>query len=94
MGSNNTLTRFRVLKIDRTEPRELTVVDDKIEYTQDEIKDLVNMIDTGNRNRAGQRSKTGGVAKVVSAFGIMGKVPSFFPISDPPLDQARRSRSI
>ncbi|XP_043270839.1 polyphosphoinositide phosphatase isoform X2 [Venturia canescens] len=72
MGSNNTLTRFRVLKIDRTEPRELTVVDDKIEYTQDEIKDLVNMIDMGNRNRAGQRSKTGGVAKVVSAFGIMG----------------------
>ncbi|KYN43635.1 Polyphosphoinositide phosphatase [Trachymyrmex septentrionalis] len=73
MGSNNTLTRFRVLKIDRMEPRELIVVDDKREYTQDEIKDLVNMIDVGNRTRAGQRSNMGGVARVVSAFGIVGK---------------------
>ncbi|EFN85512.1 SAC domain-containing protein 3 [Harpegnathos saltator] len=72
MGSNNTLTRFRVLKIDRMEPRELVVVDDKREYTQDEIKDLVNMIDMGNRTRAGQRNNIGGVARVVSAFGIVG----------------------
>ncbi|XP_015601524.1 polyphosphoinositide phosphatase isoform X2 [Cephus cinctus] len=74
MGSNNTQTRFRVLKIDRMEPRELIVVDDKTEYTQDEIKDLVNMIDMGNRNRAGQRSNVSGVARVVSAFGIIGFV--------------------
>ncbi|KYN06533.1 Polyphosphoinositide phosphatase [Cyphomyrmex costatus] len=73
MGSNNTLTRFRVLKIDRMEPRELVVMDDKREYTQDEIKDLVNMIDVGNRTRAGQRSNVGGVARIVSAFGIVGK---------------------
>lgn len=73
MGSNNTLTRFRVLKIDRMEPKELVVVDDKREYTQDEIKDLVNMIDMGNRTRSGQRSNIGGVAKIVSAFGIVGK---------------------
>ncbi|KYN11709.1 Polyphosphoinositide phosphatase [Trachymyrmex cornetzi] len=73
MGSNNTLTRFRVLKIDRMEPRELVVLDDKREYNQDEIKDLVNMIDMGNRTRAGQRSNVGGVARVVSAFGIVGK---------------------
>lgn len=74
MGSNNTLTRFRVLKIDRMEPRELVVVDDKREYTQDEIKDLVNMIDMGNRTRVGQRNNIGGVARVVSAFGIVGKI--------------------
>ncbi|CAL1677908.1 unnamed protein product [Lasius platythorax] len=73
MGSNNILTRFRVLKIDRMEPTELVVVDDKREYTQDEIKDLVNMIDMGNRTRAGQRNNVGGVARVVSAFGIVGK---------------------
>ncbi|KAK0080798.1 hypothetical protein PV326_007984 [Microctonus aethiopoides] len=72
MGSNNTLTRFRVLKIDRMEPKELIVVDDKIEYTQDEIADLVNMIDMGNRSKVGQRNKTGGVARIVSAFGIVG----------------------
>ncbi|XP_060821721.1 polyphosphoinositide phosphatase isoform X1 [Bombus pascuorum] len=74
MGSNNTLTRFRVLKIDRMEPKELVVVDDKREYTQDEIKDLVNMIDMGNRTRTGQRSNIGGVAKIVSAFGIVGNI--------------------
>ncbi|XP_076673336.1 polyphosphoinositide phosphatase FIG4 isoform X3 [Andrena cerasifolii] len=74
MGSNNTLTRFRVLKIDRMEPKELVVVDDKREYTQDEIKDLVNMIDMGNRTRAGQRNNIGGVARVVSAFGIVGSI--------------------
>ncbi|XP_050449979.1 polyphosphoinositide phosphatase isoform X4 [Cataglyphis hispanica] len=74
MGSNNILTRFRVLKIDRMESRELIVVDDKREYTQDEIKDLVNMIDMGNRTRTGQRNNVGGVARVVSAFGIVGFV--------------------
>ncbi|XP_012271365.1 polyphosphoinositide phosphatase isoform X2 [Orussus abietinus] len=71
MGSNNTLTRFRVLKIDRMESRELNVIDDKMEYTQDEIRDLVNMIDMGNR---GQKRNQGGVARVVSAFGIVGFV--------------------
>lgn len=73
MGSNNALTRFRVLKIDRTEPKELIVVDDKREYTKDEIKDLVYMIDMGNLTRAGQRLNIGGVSRVISAFGIVGK---------------------
>lgn len=72
MGSNNTLTHFRVLKIDRMEPRDLIVIDDKIEYTQDEIRDLVKMIDMGNRNKANQRGNANGVTKVVSAFGIIG----------------------
>lgn len=48
------------------EPRELVIIDDKVEYNRDEIRDLVNMIDTGNRGR-------GGAARVVSAFGIVGK---------------------
>ncbi|KAF7992786.1 hypothetical protein HCN44_005130 [Aphidius gifuensis] len=71
MGSNNTLSRFRVLKIDRMEPKDLIVVDDKVEYNQNEIAELVNMIDDGNRNRA-QRNKFSGVTKIVSAFGIVG----------------------
>ena len=72
------LTRFRVLKIDRMEPKDLIVIDDKMEYTQDEIRDLVNMIDVGNRNRTSQRGNTGGVARVVSAFGIVGKLKIIF----------------
>jgi len=30
VGSNNTETKFRVLKIDRMEPRELHIIDDKV----------------------------------------------------------------
>ena len=30
IASNNTQTKFRVLKIDRTEPRELNITDDKV----------------------------------------------------------------
>lgn len=75
MGSNNTLSRFRVLKIDRMEPKDLLVVDDKVEYNQNEIAELVNMIDDGNRNRA-QRNKFSGVTKIVSAFGIVGNIDS------------------
>lgn len=72
MGSNNTQTKFRVLKINRMEPKDLHVIDDKIEYTQDEIKDLVKMIDLGNRSKANQKSNASGVNKIVSAFGIIG----------------------
>ncbi|XP_053612793.1 polyphosphoinositide phosphatase [Plodia interpunctella] len=67
IGSNNTQTRFRVLKIDRTEPRELILVDDKVEYNKQEIHQLLNMIGFGNRS-----GRTGGFNKLVSAFGIVG----------------------
>ena len=30
VGSNNTETKFRILKIDRMEPRELHIIDDKV----------------------------------------------------------------
>ncbi|CAG2179630.1 unnamed protein product, partial [Oppiella nova] len=43
IGSNNTQTRFRVLKIDRTEAKELNVIDDKLEYNQQEIRELLVM---------------------------------------------------
>lgn len=71
VGSNNTQTKFRVLKIDRTEPKELVINDDKIEYTQKEIRDLLMMIDVGNRSKHSQ-SSGGGLSRTVSAFGIVG----------------------
>ncbi|XP_066248294.1 polyphosphoinositide phosphatase [Euwallacea similis] len=67
MGSNNTQTRFRVLKIDRTEPRDLEIYDDKVEYSADEVSDLVNMIESGNR-----KAGAGGISRYISAFGIVG----------------------
>jgi hypothetical protein len=41
VGSNNTESKFRVLKLDRTEPRELGISDDKIVYTAKEIRELL-----------------------------------------------------
>lgn len=67
VGSNNIQTRFRVLKIDRTEAQYLEIYDDKVEYSAQEIHDLVNMIESGNR-----KAGAGGFSKVISAFGIVG----------------------
>ncbi|KAL5009502.1 hypothetical protein ScPMuIL_011807 [Solemya velum] len=71
VGSNMTESRFRVLKIDRTEPKELIINDDKIEYTRKEIRNLLTMIDSGNRSWATQKGNIG-LVKSVSAFGIAG----------------------
>ncbi|XP_076064117.1 polyphosphoinositide phosphatase FIG4 [Oratosquilla oratoria] len=73
IGSNNTQTKFRVLKIDRTEPYELVVTDDKVEYSEKQIKELLSMINEGNRTHMGQRHSTG-LTRTVSAFGIVGFV--------------------
>ncbi|XP_044255636.1 polyphosphoinositide phosphatase isoform X2 [Tribolium madens] len=70
VGSNNTQTRFRVLKIDRQEAKDLKICDDKVEYTEKEIHDLVDMIDSGNRQRSS--STNSGFSKVISSFGIVG----------------------
>ena len=71
VGSNNTETKFRVLKIDRTEPRELVISDDRVVYTAKEIRDLLMMIDVGNRSKVGQKMGTG-LSRAVSAFGVIG----------------------
>lgn len=50
------------------EAKDLVIYDDKVEYSPEEIHDLICMIDSGNR-----RSSIGtGLSKVVSAFGIVG----------------------
>ena len=41
VGSNNTETKFRVLKLDRTEPKELLLSDDHIVYSAKEIRELL-----------------------------------------------------
>ncbi|UYV76305.1 FIG4 [Cordylochernes scorpioides] len=70
IGSNNTQTKFRVLKIDRTEPHELVVVDDQIEYSSKQMKDMLNTIHAGNKNTSLKSTGTGFV-RIVSAFGIV-----------------------
>ncbi|RWS26220.1 hypothetical protein B4U80_07919 [Leptotrombidium deliense] len=68
VGSNNTKSRLRVLKIDRTEPHDLVVVDDRVEYTHQEIEDLLSRVDHGNRGR----NRTSGIIRKIAAYGIFG----------------------
>ncbi|XP_073975881.1 polyphosphoinositide phosphatase FIG4 [Rhodnius prolixus] len=65
VGSNNTQTVFRVLRINRMDPCELIIVDDKMEYSNEEIKSFFQKIDS-------KTSKS--TNKYVSAFGIVGFV--------------------
>lgn len=69
VGSNNTQTAFKVLKIDRTE-NDLKLVDDRVEYTYQEIRDLISRIDNGNKTK----TNPSGVSKCVSSFGLLGFV--------------------
>ena len=61
-----------MLKVDRTEPRELHVVDDALEYSSAEIRDIMRSLDEGNRLRAGG-SHAQGLVRRLSAFGIVGE---------------------
>ncbi|XP_030850291.1 polyphosphoinositide phosphatase isoform X2 [Strongylocentrotus purpuratus] len=78
IGSNNAETEFRVLKIDRTEARELLLTDDKISYTLPQIKDLLQTLRHGNRGASPAPSSSSnpmaGWSRNVSAFGIAGFV--------------------
>ncbi|CAH1788511.1 unnamed protein product [Owenia fusiformis] len=72
VGSNNTETKFRVLKIDRTEPKELVVTNDNVSYSPQEIRNLLHMIDVGNRSKS--TASNAGLPRKASAFGIVGFV--------------------
>jgi len=68
VGSNNARTKFRILKIDRTEGHDLTIVDDRVEYTE---LDMINSLNVGlHRNTS--------LSKIASAFGIVGKIINFY----------------
>lgn len=69
VGSNNTQTAFKVLKIDRTED-ELSLIDDRVEYTYQEIRDLIIRINLSNKTKLDPT----GVTKTVSSFGLLGFV--------------------
>ncbi|XP_029451142.1 LOW QUALITY PROTEIN: polyphosphoinositide phosphatase [Rhinatrema bivittatum] len=73
VGSNHAETKYRVLKIDRTEPKDLVVIDDKHVYTQQEVRELLGRLDLGNRMKMGQKGSSG-LSRTVSAFGIVGFV--------------------
>ncbi|XP_063299595.1 polyphosphoinositide phosphatase [Pelobates fuscus] len=73
VGNNHAETKYRVLKIDRTEPKDLVIIDDKHVYTQQEVRELLGRLDLGNRTKMGQKGSSG-LSRAVSAFGIVGFV--------------------
>ncbi|KAL4676143.1 hypothetical protein H8959_010288 [Pygathrix nigripes] len=70
VGSNNAETKYRVLKIDRTEPKDLVIIDDRHVYTQQEVRELLGRLDLGNRTKMGQKGSSG-LFRAVSAFGVV-----------------------
>ncbi|KAF2363948.1 SAC domain [Trinorchestia longiramus] len=68
IGSNATQTKFRVLKIDRTEPEKLIITDDKVLYSHSEIKRLLQ---DHSKVDAAPGSK---LTRTTSAFGVVGFV--------------------
>ncbi|KAG8186312.1 hypothetical protein JTE90_007333 [Oedothorax gibbosus] len=73
VGCNNTESKFRVLKVDRTKPKELIIEDDKVEYSKREIKDLLNMIKVDNKSKQGQKIFSD-LKGTISSYGIVGFV--------------------
>uniref|UniRef100_UPI00358F8A78 polyphosphoinositide phosphatase isoform X1 n=1 Tax=Myxine glutinosa TaxID=7769 RepID=UPI00358F8A78 len=73
VGSNNAGTKFRILKIDRTEPLDLVITDDQHVYSNREIQDLLGRLDGGNRARNSQKTIPG-ISPSLSAYGILGFV--------------------
>ncbi|KAJ3108265.1 phosphatidylinositol-3,5-bisphosphate 5-phosphatase [Phlyctochytrium planicorne] len=67
VGSNQNEDNYCILKIDRTDPDELTITDDEVVYSKHEMMDLLAMIENGNKS-------SGGLSKVASCFGIVGFV--------------------
>ena len=87
IGSNKLNTAYRIIKIDRTllqnnhpegfRPLADFVTEDPNIYTQEEIKDMIDMIDDGNRvngEAPGGLSRGGGsgLKPIVKAYGIVG----------------------
>uniref|UniRef100_A0A3Q2CL06 FIG4 phosphoinositide 5-phosphatase n=1 Tax=Cyprinodon variegatus TaxID=28743 RepID=A0A3Q2CL06_CYPVA len=70
VGCNHAQTKHRVLKIDRTEPKDLVIIDDKHVYNQQEVRELLGRLDLGNRTKMGQKGSSG-LSRAVSAFGIV-----------------------
>ncbi|XP_077443761.1 polyphosphoinositide phosphatase [Stigmatopora argus] len=73
VGSNQAQTKHRVLKIDRTEPKDLVIIDDKHVYNQQEVRELLGRLDLGNRTKIAQKGPSG-LSRAVSAVGIVGFV--------------------
>lgn len=66
MGRDKRKQHWQVLKIDRSEASELSMLEDPTIYTEAEIILLLARVSEGNKS-------TGGLTFVTKAYGIVGK---------------------
>ncbi|XP_039259102.2 polyphosphoinositide phosphatase-like [Styela clava] len=74
IGSNNAETKFKVLKIDRSEPKNLVIEEDKAEYTLPQVKEIIERLHAGNWGRRQSSWRQRGLVQTLTAFGIIGFV--------------------
>uniref|UniRef100_H2YYI1 SAC domain-containing protein n=1 Tax=Ciona savignyi TaxID=51511 RepID=H2YYI1_CIOSA len=72
IGSNNSETKFRILKIDRTEPLQLNITDDRVDYTASEISDILSRLQMGNNSTLMNKSQKRELPESYKGFGIVG----------------------
>ncbi|KAK3413593.1 hypothetical protein EUGRSUZ_I02139 [Eucalyptus grandis] len=72
IGRDKNRTFWRVLKIDRSEPSELNMLEDPTTYTEQECCDLLNRIHEGN-------VASGGLKFVTACYGIIGFIKFLGP---------------
>lgn len=72
IGWNKSRTFWKVLKIDRSEPCDLNIVEDSVVYSEVECYDLLKRIHDGNKS-------TGGLKFVTMCYGIVGFVKFLGP---------------
>ncbi|KAH7315454.1 hypothetical protein KP509_21G050400 [Ceratopteris richardii] len=72
VGRDTTRLRWRVLKIDRSEPAGLNVYEDPAIYTRQDCNDLLKRLAEGNR-------ACGGINFVTKAYGIVGFIKFLEP---------------
>ncbi len=79
VGSNEQENRFRILKLDRTEPRRLVLLPEATAGSLREIKSILATIEGANAGNSASLAQEGGVAvqkginKILSAYGIAGQ---------------------
>jgi len=69
VASNASDSRHRIIKIDRTSPIDLQVVEDDTDYSGKQMSAMLKMLDDGNKG-------SGGIGKDRLISGIAGTLPS------------------
>lgn len=72
VGCNEQENRFRILKVDRCDPRKLNLLPEARAGSIREIKSILATIEGACASNEGESQSQKGINKVLSAYGIAG----------------------